>query len=140
MRTVLIGGFLSVALLGGGVAVLPEAAPVDHDTVVASLTRDEARIGDRETFIASNGASGDICLIERYREAEGKPDRLRPASDCDAVWPGLGAAGYWSEDDRGHVAISAENGSAVLVVAAGDGLDFETVNPLHALVTLSSLE
>ena len=142
MRSVVIGGLLSVGLLGGGIAVMPEqpVQPVDRDVTVASLTRNEDRIGDRETFLAANGETGEICLIERYSEGEGKPDRLRPASDCDAVWPGLGAAGYWRADENGHVALSAEDGNAVLTVAAGDGLDFETVRPLHALITLSSLE
>lgn len=142
MRSVLIGGILSVALLGGGATLVrkPESGAVDRDIVVASLTRGEAQANARETFLASNGETGDICLIERVSGEGGTPDRLQPASDCDAVWPGLGGAGYWREDDRGHVAITASGGAPVLTVAAGDGLDFETVDPLNALITLSSLE
>ena len=92
------------------------------------------------TLLASNWENGDDCLIERRSAVEGGGYDLAPGGDCDKVWPGLGGAGRWVERGNGLVALESGAGEMLLLLSAGDGLAFESIEPRQALISFSSVE
>jgi hypothetical protein len=140
MRGVILAAVVSTFAVVGGVAMVPGAPDVDENLIVSSITRDPARLVTGETLMVSNNETGDICLLERRPGNVVYGDIVVPASDCDAVWPGLGGAGKWIEGADGRIVLEGAMGVALMTLSAADGMAFEAIEPARAMITLSSLE
>lgn len=140
MRGIILTAFISSALLAGGVWLMPDGRDVDENLIVGSIGTDSSRLAGVEMLMASNADSGDICLLERANDPMSMSDFLSPASDCDAVWPGLGGAQRWRQLADGRIDLIARNGRPVLTLASGDVIGFHGSASGQSMVTLTSLE
>lgn len=140
MRGVILTAFISTALLAGAVWLAPGGRNVDDSLIVRSISQTPAALAGVEMLMASNVESGDICLLERAHEPLATSDLLSPASDCDAVWPGLGGAQRWRQLADGSVDLIERSGRPVLTLAGGQGTGFQGAASGQSMVTVTSLE
>lgn len=86
-------------------------------------------------YTISNIVAKTACLAERGEKLSGRSETFTAGPDCDAVWPGLSRARTWINNGDGTMDVADTHGEVILTVADGDGLAYEAVEPLDALLT-----
>src|SRR5262245_39249586 len=88
-----------------------------------------------ERFILQ--ATGDLppCLVEKPK-GEAPVIRVRLATECNQILPGLGQAHYWRQKPDGTVELSADGVTPVATFEVGDGVAYESIEPRRPLMAM----
>ena len=140
MRGIILTATISSALLAVGVWWMPDGRDAADQLIVGSIGTGSSPLAGVEMLMASNAESGEICLLERVHDPMSSSDLLSPASDCDAVWPGLGGAQRWRQLADGRIDLIEKNGSPVLTLASAEAIGFRGAASGQWMVKLTSLE
>ena len=124
--TLCVGGF-GLWMLG------PAKEPAPDPVVTASIGKTS------QDYTVSNMENGTACLITRGNRVSGHSNDLKPGSDCENVWPGLAEARNWTLHDDNTVTLTDDSGKEILTLAAGDGVDFEALEPNNAMLAFNAV-
>jgi hypothetical protein len=132
MRTLAVA-----AMLAAGAPFFGYFGTVDHGSAPPAAAAVATTVQQPTRYVISNVVRGTRCEMTRSAESHDKAVRLEAASSCDAVWPGLGSVVTLSLNGRGTAAMEDRSGKPVLLLAAGDGVAYEAIEPKSAMVTVS---
>lgn len=130
-----IAAILSLAAVSGFLVLRDGAGPqprgADHPLAAGSAA------GGRSLLIAG---LGENCRATADARTRSRPATLHVEPSCAGVFPSLARAVAWVERDDGSVVLSDRSGRPVLMLAPGDGVDYESVAPQSAFVSVSVLD
>lgn len=126
--------FVMAILAVGAPAVFGYMGSPGSDAVTPASAGEATRQPLR--YVISNAVRGASCEMAR-RAADGPGIRLQADPACDAVWPGLGNVVALARTGHGTLAMEDGSGKPVLLLAAGDGVAYEAVEPKSAMITVS---
>jgi hypothetical protein len=128
-----LAGIAVVVGLGGLWFYNPDENPGIDPIISASISPDKAT-----DFTISNISNRAACLVVRGRATTAHSHILSPGKDCESVWPGLTSAKNWTQNDDGTVVLTDASGAAILTLGLGDGVDYESLEPANAIITVTS--
>lgn len=79
-------------------------------------------------FSVSNFTRKTVCLVERGAALTSRSRDFFAPPDCEQVWPGLGRASNWTQNEDGSVSISDANGAVLLTLVRGRHFSYEAVD------------
>ncbi|PRD42772.1 hypothetical protein C5748_15290 [Phyllobacterium phragmitis] len=146
-RNVALGGVAIVLLLAGvarsGLFSSHEGAAemgVDRLTTAAIAPQETQRASlNPETFVLASAGEERICVAHAEKRAAGRSGALSVEADCLAVYPQLLQAVVWQRQDDGSIVFADRQGRTVIEFAEGDGLQYESIEPGEAPVSMSAL-
>ncbi len=124
--------------LAGGLAIwhfAPSAQPGVDKMTSASVGQH-----DSNEFAITNLMSKTACIAKRGDVVSSRSRSFVADGDCETVWPGLATVKNWTENEDGSVVLTNGRGEQVLTISVADGVDYEVLDPVNALVTLTSIQ
>jgi hypothetical protein len=100
-----------------------------------AMTATPAASPQIERFLLQANGVEASCTIEKALGAD-RLSHVMLAPACNDVLPGLSALHYWAERSDGTVALSADGRTAIIVLAQGDGVAYEAIEPEAPVIAL----
>jgi len=128
----LVAGVLAV---GGPLWWFSPAHDVQADPV---RTASIGTHGERE-FTVSNMQNRTACLLSRGDTTTHRSSGVIAGDDCAAVWPGLANVRNWTDNGDGTIDLTNDSGEQVLTLGLGDGVAYESLEPVDASIALTAI-
>jgi len=126
---------ISLGFAGFGLWMLGPAKEPAPDPIISA----SVRTGDLD-YTVSNIESGTACLVTRGARLGGQSRQVKAGPDCETVWPGLTQARNWTQNADDTVTLTDASGAAILTLGAGDGVDFEALEPQNAVLAFNAVQ
>ncbi|WP_157015696.1 hypothetical protein [Mesorhizobium xinjiangense] len=123
---VLATAVMGAAQFAGGGTETPGERPVEPV--------DQSSISYRLHVLGETGT----CRIETGRAGRNGTE-LVAEPECAAIFPAIGEARTWRQDEEGTVRFVASGGEVLAAFAPADGTAYESFSPAHPIMSLAAV-